>query len=307
MFPIIEKIFEATQKKIKSYPCHNIWASQAGSDCERFLVHSVLDDDKKILHSVASEFIFEGGRFIEDIAYNQLKRAGFDIIEQQRHISILDGKITGRLDGMLYNDDLEQTPLEIKGLQSYDWQALNTIEDFHKSKRPWIRKYPAQLMLYMYATNKQKGIFYLVNKQNYQPKVIWMDFDHEYLEFIFEKAKRVLLHIANKTYPDPVEDPSTCKWCSFSHICLPAKDYGDGVQVINDHALLDALAIREANMEAKKGYEEADKYIKSICKEKEYVMAGEWMIEGKWQNRNYKAREAKTTTIWVSKISKLEG
>ena len=305
MFPIIEKVFTATEKKIKSYPCHNIWASQIGGDCERYLVHSILDDDKKILHTVHSEFIFEGGRFLEGIAEAQLKRGGFTLTETQRHFRTERGNITGRIDGMLSMNGSESIPCEIKGLQPYDWQALNTIEDFHKSKRPWIRKYPAQLLLYMHATEKTEGVFYLINKLSYLPKAIWMEYDTEYLENIFERAERVNAYVANKTYPDPVEDPDTCKWCAFSHICLPAKDYGEGVQVSDDPALLDALAIREANMEARKGYEEADKYIKSVCKGKEYIMAGEWMIIGKSQSRSYKASEARTIDCWSIKIEKI--
>jgi len=305
MFPVIEKVYEAKRKQIKGYPCHNIRASEAGHPCSKYLVHSVLDWERKQLHKVETQFIFDGGNLIEKLAIRQLEDAGLEITGQQRAFKLEEVNITGHIDLKLSNNGHRPISCEIKGLEPYSWESLNTIDDFHKSKKSWIAKYPAQLYLYMYAEDDTEGLFYIINKLTYKPKEIWVRMDHDYLSILLQKVEKINRHIKNRTYPDPVEDPEFCKWCSFMHICLPAKSYGDGVQVINDPVLIDALEVREANIEAKKGYEEADKYIKRICKGKEYVMAGNWIITGKSQTRSYKASEARSIDIWTTKIERI--
>ena len=66
--------------------------------------------------------------------------------------------ITGREDIRIKDpEDGQLYPAEIKGLSPYEWERLNSIEDFYSSKRHYVQGYPAQLMVYCWKFEKEKG------------------------------------------------------------------------------------------------------------------------------------------------------
>ena len=81
---LITPVYEAKQRKIQNYPCHANRASEAGHPCEKYLVLSRTNWQDKLLHPAEVEFIFEGGRMVEEMAVTDLKEARFTIVEQNR-------------------------------------------------------------------------------------------------------------------------------------------------------------------------------------------------------------------------------
>ena len=65
---IIDKIIQGKKKKIFIAPQHVCRASQIGHPCERFLVYSITRWQDQKPHSAETEFMFEGGRLVEDLA-----------------------------------------------------------------------------------------------------------------------------------------------------------------------------------------------------------------------------------------------
>src|SRR3990167_11025677 len=82
---IPEAVDATKQKKIKLYPCHTNRASNAGQECVRRLVYERVAWDKKILHDVGLQYIFDEGNRSEDITMQELNEAGIPIFEGQRH------------------------------------------------------------------------------------------------------------------------------------------------------------------------------------------------------------------------------
>jgi CRISPR/Cas system-associated exonuclease Cas4 (RecB family) len=299
---IAQKVIEHKAKGIKNYPHNSNRASEAGHPCERYLVLARTHWNEKPLHDVGLEFIFQGGNMIEKMAFRELEDAGYEIVEQQKPFEWKELELTGRLDAKLrLNGSL--IPLEIKGLQPWDAERLNTIEDFFTSKKTWIRKYPAQLMLYMLMDGgSEEGIFYIKNKQNYRPKAIPIILDYEYAEGVCKKLERVNQHVKEGTLPDQVDDPEVCQFCSFLLQCLPDIKR-DSLEMIEDPELEEKLIRREELALARTEYERLDKEISKIVKGKEKLMVGDFLITGKETPR--KGYMVEDSSYWAKKIVRL--
>ena len=304
MVDIIGAIKEGKKKYIKSYPVHCARASEIGHPCERYLVHSIRDWNQKKPHDPEVQFIFEGGNAIEDLAVKDFEDAGFKVYRPEPDKAIMESKpkITGHIDIRVDFGDGHVYTGEIKGLNIFDWQALNSIDDFYKSRKPWIKKYPAQLMTYLYIKGEERGFFYLKSIPRFQPKLIWVDLDLGYMESILQKTERVEKHVANGTYPDRVDDLSICEHCPFAHICLPDMNREE-MEFLEDSYMVELLDRRDQLQDAKKEYDEADTLLKKAYAEREKLTVGDWLVIGKWiERKGYIVQDSRYMTYKITKV-----
>ncbi len=303
---IKNKIIEGKRKNIKIMPQYCVRASEIGHPCERYLVYSVTNWMDKKPHGPELEFVFEGGRAVEDLAIKDLEDAGFRVYrpEPDKALMELKPKISMHLDVRVdFGDGIVRTG-EIKGLNILDWERLNTIEDFFNSKKPWIKKYPAQLMTYLYGKGEEEGFFYLKSIPRFQPKIIPVKLDLEYMESILRKTERVEEHIKSGTLPECIDDLSTCEHCPFDHICLPPANRAE-LEFVNDDELLEMLERAGSLNEARKEYVELDKAIKEKLGGRYKLTIGDYLILGKEiTSKGYTVPEK---TYMKYKITKLTG
>ena len=216
---IIEKINQYLQSQIKQYPCHTNRASEIGHPCERYLVFNRTRWREKEMHDVSLEYIFREGREQEKSVLRLMAEAGFDVVEQQRPFDWKEYQITGSIDGKVLIDG-EALPLEIKSCAPWIWDKINTLDDLLNAKYDHLRKYPAQLSIYMLCDNKDKAIFIFKNKSTGHLKELLMHLDLDYAEGLIQKAERVNLAVAEKRTPDPIDWCETCDRCGYRAICL---------------------------------------------------------------------------------------
>jgi len=298
---LITPVFEAKARKIRNYPAKANRASEAGHPCEKYLVLSRTRWQEKLLHDATTEFIFEGGRLIEDMAIRELQDAGFQIIEQQRAFEWPALELTGHLDAKVLHEGYAY-PIEIKGLNHQDFEKVNTIDDFLNSSKIWLRKYPAQLTMYMLNHNSEYGCFYIKDKLTYQPKAIWIELDYDYAEEICQKLERVNAHVKAGTLPAGVDDYDICQNCGFLHICLP-EIKGQEMEFVDDPEFEQKLLRREELAPLKAEFEALDKEIKKVLDGKEKLCVGDFMITGKLVSR--KGYTVSDLTYWQYKITRL--
>jgi len=305
---IIETIKAAKGAKIKNYPCHAVRASEIGHPCERYLVYSITNWIDKTPYKPELQFIFEGGNAIEDLAINDFVEAGYKVYRPEPDKAIAESRptITGHIDirvdfgyGKVYTG-------EIKGLSKYDWDGLNCLDDFFKSKKVYIRKYPAQLMTYLYIKGEDKGFFYLKSIPAFQPKLIWIDLDYGYMESILQKTERIENHVKNKTLPPQIDDYSICENCGFLHLCLP-EIKRQAMEIIDDEELESMLKRWDELKPQAKEYDVLDKQLKESFRGSERLMIGPYMITGKLIERKaYIPKPVEASSYWKYQIDKLE-
>lgn len=118
-----------------------------------------------------------------------------------------------------FTKNILEGTLDIKKWVAAILSLLNTIEDFLRSKRYYIRQYPGQLQIYMYHFGKMYGFFALTSKLTGETKMIRMDFDWDMADALLKKAESIYKVIEDKKTSDAVEDISMCEGCKLAHIC----------------------------------------------------------------------------------------
>jgi len=298
---IIEKIYESKGREIKQYPVHSNRASDLGIPCLRYHVLNRTRWQERALHDVGLQMIFDLGNDIEQIVLRELSEAGVTVIEQQRAFEWKEYNITGHLDGKILIDG-EIYPLEIKSASPYVFKAINTIDDLKHGKYPYLRKYPAQLDLYMLMDNKPKGLFLFKDKASGAYKAIPMEIDYELGETLLKRAEAINAHVAAGTLPEPINEDMWCRDCPFRHICLP-EQIGKEVEIDTGElaAMLDRLETLSPDY---KEYDELNAQIKKMVEGREKVLAGDWLITGKWIEKQGYTKTVEPSRYWYKTIRK---
>lgn len=287
-------IRKEVESRITVYPCNNLRASNIGHPCARYLYLLIKHWDEVDPHNYGLQNIFDLGNSIEDYTINKLKAAGFEIITPtQRSWKVENPLITGREDIRIKDpDDGQLYPAEIKGLSPFEWDKLNSVDDFYASKRHYVRAYPSQLLTYMWRFEKEKGFFILTNKLTGEVKPIEVPFDWDRADAMLKKAEAVYAALADttgKTVPDACDDFTVCEECKLAHRCTngmnrPAADIDSGeLQELIERKMELAPLYKEYNDvhdQIKKVVGERDKVVcekflvtTTTIEKKEYVVA----------------------------------
>lgn len=271
---------EKAQSKITVYPVKNLSASRLGDPCERHLYLLLKHWDEVKPHDVGLQHIFDLGNTIEAYAIDRLKEAGFEVVTPTvRSWKIEKPFITGREDVRIKDENGELIPCEIKGLSPYEFDKLHTIDDFLNSKKAYVRGYPAQLFVYMYHFEKEKGFFILVNKLTGEIRPIEVTLNYEFGEECLQKAERIYKAVETNTPPEACDDISLCENCNLQHICGECKRVPADVEL--DDELENLINRKEELKAAKAEYESVDKQIKERVGTREKVITGTYLIERK--------------------------
>lgn len=278
---IKQKLEETAQSKITVYPVNRLSASRLGHPCERYLYLLLKHWDEQKPHDVGLQHIFDLGNSIEDYAIERLKEAGFEVVTPTvRSWRVEKPLITGREDVRIKDPDTgELLPCEVKSISPFEFDKLNSVDDFLRSKKAHIRGYPTQLFVYLYHFAKERGFFILVNKLTGEIKPIEMHLDYEFGEECLQKAERVYKAVETDTMPDTCEDISVCEGCRLQHICGTVNRSATSIDGSGE---LEALIEKKQELAVfKKQYEETDAQIKMLVGEREKVLTGSYLVTRK--------------------------
>jgi len=291
MIDLVSVLDEATAKRIKVIPHRTNWASETGKPCERYLVLIRTQIDKLPPHDIGLQRIFDEGPVHERALIRELEEAGFEVVEQQRPYDWKKFQLSGRIDGKIRNEDGKLIPLEIKSCSPGVFAGIKdkAPEELLGSKYPWVRGYPAQVLLYCMMEGAESGIILFKNKstgEKCQKTFILMK-NLEYVETILQKLERVNAHIAADTIPEvEVQVSNECQRCGFSKtVCFPGVSFGPGYEILTDEEWVAKLN-RIAELEpASKEREELLEEVKESFKGRNAVV-GDWKIESKEYERS---------------------
>lgn len=300
------KILKAKMDKIAVYPCRNLRASNLGHPCERYLYLLIKHWDEQKPHDVGLQNIFDLGNTLEEHTIKTIKEAGYEVItptQRSWQLDVKGGIITGREDIRIKDENGELLPVEIKGISPFEFDKLNCVDDFLKSKRSYIQGYPAQLFVYMLHFGKEKGFFALTNKLTGETKFIEVPFDYDLGEKYLAKAERIYEALAADKAPEACEDISHCENCSLAHICGECRRVPTDIDL--DDELDELINRKQALAESKKEYEKIDKQIKEKVGEREKIITGQYLIERKASVRKAYIKEVPESVSYRINIRRL--
>lgn len=290
---IVEQVNEYMARQIKQYPCNSNRASSIGHPCERYLVFERTRWNEKTLHDVSLQFIFNEGNVQEKAVLDLLSAVGIQVIEQQRSFAWRLHNITGHIDGKVLINR-ECLPLEIKSMSPYVFESINSAEDLLHSNYEHLRRYPAQLTMYMLMDEKERALFLFKNKSTGQLKEILLPLDYFYAESIIQKIERVNHAIDVEETPAPMSWGDTCERCGYRHICIQEvvrtemeiRDDPEAEKKIDRWFELDPL---------RKEWADIDGWRKEYFRNIDKMVVGNYLILGK-----------ETKAGWKSTISQIE-
>jgi len=319
MINLEEKIKEYFQRKIYLSPHPLNRASEAGHPCLRYLVLSRTKNELKALPDVDLQAIFEEGNIHEAAELRLLQEAGFRIIEQQRAFEWKEKELSGRIDAIVVGEDGKRYPLEIKSCSPNAFrvvQKANNVMDLVRARYHRIRKYPAQIILYMLMGNYEEGILWFKEKVSGKRKQLNISLNDpevlEYGESILKKLEAVNEMIKKGEEP-PAQQIDDCVDCPFERTaCFPGLDFGEGADILDDNELLEKLDRLEELRDSKEEYDSIWSELKEKFQGKSAIIGAKWMVESKKQVRteyqvpqDVKKQYATQKEVWVLNIQKL--
>lgn len=298
------RLFKAKADKIAVYPVRNLRASSIGHPCERYLYLQIKHWEEMKPHDVGLQQIFDLGNTLEEHTIKNIKEAGYEVItptQRSWQLSVKGGIITGREDIRIKDENGELLPVEIKGISPFEFDKLNSVQDFLNSKKTWIQGYPAQLFVYMLHFGKEKGFFALTNKLTGETKFIEVPFDYDLGEKYLAKAERIYEALEAEQPPEACDDIAYCENCPLAHICGECRRKPTDIDL--DEELDELINRKQALAEAKKEYEEVDKQIKAKIGEREKVLTGQYLIERKsFVKRAFEVPESVQYRIQIKRL-----
>lgn len=281
---LIEPLDKMFADRIKPYQARSVHASSIGHPCSRWLAYEQLLPKKP--HEVGLQRIFDMGNMHEKQALIDLQEAlrgtGIEIVQQQMPLPPNRYGIGGRIDWQTKwtdNSGLHSVPTEFKSCSDHVFESINSMEDMINHKMAHVRKYPAQLMIYMLETQTEQGMFIFRNKTTGEYKQINCTLDYEYGETLLKRAEVVSQAVRliqdqgglNATTQDAMParmnyDHDICSKCDHVGVCLPDMTKAPGVEIVSDEELELALSIYEGTKEAASQNSKADDQIKAYVK-----------------------------------------
>lgn len=290
-----EKFWGLKRSRIRLSHSHTTRASSIGNDCERFLFYERTASELRTPHTPELQAIFDLGNQAERYVVAELGAMGFDVLERSRDYFDRARELTGHIDGKLAGFGLSGVPMEAKGLNPFTADKVEKLEDIRDSRQAWVRKYYAQLQVYLHLDRAPLGVFVLLNKSTGAITFIDCPYDEPFALEMMARAERVRDAVkANE--PLPRKESGECARCAFAHVCLPDRTFGEGVQVLDEPELIAAIERREMYRAAKKAFDEADAAVKEwLPKKPGELLIGDYVAIGNEVHR--KAYTAKATSF----------
>jgi hypothetical protein len=235
-------------------------------ECDRYMVYSVLDWNRRAAIDPGLAAIFEAGiREEQSVKRRLLEDCGYTVSQNQKAF-VIDkaGKriCTGHIDGIISYQGAAVL-LETKSINQNEFRNLSY--EYLKTK-PLYRKYLRQICVYMGSMNVKEAI--LVFSDFRKEKIFCYDFVEPFYEDIINRLFTLWRYVENKTYPDRCAyNSELCDLCAFKHICMPdSLQVKESGEILVDAGLLEKLEFLEKNKEGFALYRNISEEVKKAAK-----------------------------------------
>ena len=292
----IEKIESMLEEKLQKHILSEITdsvsrdtnrASDLGVDCDTYHALCRLKGELRPRLTPDKKQLFRTGNIVELPNLTFLNQAGLPIQPAAQQYRWHKYRISGRTDGIAWitmNGKKLEIPAEHKACSPNVFRSISQHKTqgipLTKSKYHWVRKYPAQLMIYMLQKGVEYGLWIFYDKVSGRFLFWVMSLDYNYAEELLKRAERANENAEKGIIPKP-QYKDICSTCDFAlTYCFPDKDFGEGFDIISDEELIEKLQRREELKTAAEEYQAIDKEIKAMFRGKNAVI-GDFLIESK--------------------------
>jgi hypothetical protein len=196
-------------------------------------------------------------------------------------------------------------------LNHFDWEALNTIQDFLDARKIWLVKYPAQLLTYLWLHGEPWGLFWIKSKLTFRGKPILVNFEDftDYMDEVFKRVQHVNMCLEMDETPVPIPyTPWMCDKCDMLKLCPNEKKMGEPLEIETSDqlkALLDERGdIQDQLKPLNKRFKFLDGEVKGyINEDRPHVACGDWELKRRVsQRKGYTVDPTEVVQVSVKKI-----
>lgn len=223
------------------------------------------------------------GKKQERLMRESLEKAGFKLIHFDKSLTWDKYKIKGQPDDLIFIPGNNNKPhiLEYKSCSPQMFREIRKFTswgDFLKSKFPWLRHYPAQIMTYLPLLQANKvevddelEFMYFKNKDTGEEHQVNIFYDDPFTQMILKGITKVNEYVADETN-EVAEYKDSCRWCDYYGYCFDkTATRRNGLVTINNEDLerkLDRLqVVKPHRTEYNKLYDEVKDEFKSMGEE----------------------------------------
>ena len=314
-------------KGFKRISSQSNWVSRLGSPCDLQLTFWRVKPEFAALHDVGLQYIFDEGKLQEDAVLRLLEDMGVRVLERSVSVGndtlLRQFNVSGQLDAVLNFEKIaENMPVvegidwhrkrvvaEVKSVSPWLFDSLTDYDSIATHKKPFVRNWGSQVMLYLLGHSDEGGLLILKQKSTGRLKFVPIILDLDECDVLLNKAKRVNAAVAeyarSQTLPDPIEwRQDLCASCPFLAAC-PNSRILPQVELSTDAELIELLQRRESLAESNSEYREVNDAIDQKLEpfEGKDTLAGDYRIAWKQVTRSEKLTPA--STFWTKRILKL--
>lgn len=236
--------------------------------------------------SVSTQQRFTRGIETEKFCLNQLlpNLPGVSVRGTGLAVEHKPAQIAGRIDAEI-SFNREVLPIEVKSLQYFG--RYRTAQDF-RAGGLFTENYYHQLNTYLFCSNREQGLFLLIDPTSYEVRFLDMVLDLSAMEGVLKKCEIVnglVGQFAGKNfYPEDVAFLPECddcsEYCQFRALC------GRGIEPEADQADLDldridTLAARRLELEeGHKEFEAVKDELRDLVRGHKSIITSKFMISG---------------------------
>lgn len=278
-------------------------ASSIGDPCERRLFYGRTASELAVPHKPELQAIFDLGKELETFVIRELEAMGAEVAQRERDYLDRDLELSAHSDAKIQMRGWPRAlTAEIKGLNPYTADHIESIGDVRDSSQHWVRKYYDQLQIYLYFDGQGLGVFVLMNKVSGQITFIDCPRDEQRIAALLAKAARVRDAVRSNEPPPRVESED-CGRCPFQHVCLPDRSFGPGAQILDDEEVGELIARKLELAEFATEIASIDKQLKRLLPEAPEVVVGDFLVSAKEVSRKGYVVEA--STYWTRKFTRI--
>lgn len=226
--PTLLAIDQAIEAEQEPYNSKNIGFGEIGHECSRYLWYKINTDIVEINTAESLRRMRNGQSDEAAMAEDLRKVEGITLYtndpnrdNKQYKVDFLDGRLTGRLDGVIIG--LIQAPKTFHTWEhkSVEEKKFNEIQKT-KDLPAWNQKYNAQVHLGMLGSELDRCYFTISTPGLRKVTALRISLQKEYAQSMINKAERI---IEAKQEPERVGGPDyyICKMCRFHDICHGVK------------------------------------------------------------------------------------
>jgi CRISPR/Cas system-associated exonuclease Cas4 (RecB family) len=226
--PTLDAVNVALEAEQTPYASKNIGFGEIGHDCSRYLWYKINAEDGETFNEGTLRIFRNGHNDERDMAEDLRKVEGITLYthdperdNKQYKFDALDGRLTGRLDGVIVG--LKQAPKtphiwEHKSTNDKKFDALVKCGNL----KEWDTKYYAQAQSNMYHAEIDRHYMTVSTPGLRRVTSVRTELDKQYAEGLVTKAKRI---IEAKEPPERIGGPDwyACKYCRFYGECHNGK------------------------------------------------------------------------------------